>query len=82
MARGNCSVPLSDVQGAAEKGHLQGCLYKKLHHRLGASLADGVNVFEKAVLNMTIEGLDVLTNMAGHLFEKSNLMLERQERPL
>ena len=37
-------------------------------------LAEWVNVFEKAVLDMTAEGLNVeLKNMGGwHIFEKSN----------
>ena len=46
-------------------------------------MAEWVNVFEKAVLNMKAEGLNVeLKSIGWHLFEKSNLTLERQERVL
>ena len=46
-------------------------------------MAEWVNVFEKAVLDMKAEGLNVeLKSMSWHLFEKSNLTLERQERVL
>ena len=42
-----------------------------------------VNVFEKAVLDMKAEGLNVeLKSMGWHLFDKSSLTLERQERVL
>ena len=43
----------------------------------------GVNVFEKAVQDMKAEGLNVeLKSMGWHLFEKSSLTQERQERVL
>ena len=46
-------------------------------------MAEWVNVFEKAMLDMKAEGLNVeLKSMDWHLFEKSNLTLERQERVL
>ena len=46
-------------------------------------MAEWVNVFEKAVLDMNAEGLNVeLKSMGWHLIEKSNLTLERQERVL
>ena len=42
-----------------------------------------INVFEKAVLDVRAEGLNVdLQSMGWHLFEKGNLTLERQERLL
>ena len=46
-------------------------------------MGEWVNVIEKAVLDMKTEGLNVeLKSMGGHLFEKSNSTLERQERVL
>ena len=46
-------------------------------------MAESVNVFERAVLDMKAEGLDVvLQNMGWHLYEQSSLTLERQERVL
>ena len=46
-------------------------------------MVEWVNVFEKTVLDMKAEGLNVeLKSMGWHLFEKSNLTLERQERVL
>ena len=46
-------------------------------------MAGRVNVFEKAVLDMKAEGLNVeLNSMGWHLFEKSHLTQERQERVL
>ena len=47
-------------------------------------MAEWVNVFENAVVDMMkAEGLNVeLKNMGWHLFEKSSLTLERQERVL
>ena len=43
-------------------------------------MAERTNVFEKAVLDMKAEWLNVELNSVGwHLFEKSNLTLERQE---
>ena len=42
---------------------------------------NGVNVFEKTVLYMKTDGLNVeLKSMGWHLVEKSNMTLERQER--
>ena len=46
-------------------------------------MAGWVNVFERAVLDMKAERLKVeLKNMGWHVFEKSSLTLERQERVL
>ena len=46
-------------------------------------MAEWVNVFEKAVLHMKAEELNVeLKSMGWYQFEKSNLTLERQERVL
>ena len=47
-------------------------------------MAEWVSVFENAVLVMKAEGLKnvELNSMDWHLFEKSNLTLERQERVL
>ena len=46
-------------------------------------MAEWVNVFEETVLDMKAEGLNFeLKSMGWHLFEKSNLTLERQERVL
>ena len=46
-------------------------------------MAKWVNVFEKAVLDMKAEGLNVeLKSMGWHLFEKCNPTLEREERVL
>ena len=46
-------------------------------------MAEWVNVFERAVLDMKAEGLnDELKSMGWHLFNKSNLTLQRQERVL
>ena len=46
-------------------------------------MAEWVIVFEKAVLDLKAEGLNVeLKSMGWHLFEKSNSTLERQERVL
>ena len=46
-------------------------------------MAEWVHVFEKAVLDMKSEGLNVeLNSMGWRLFEKSSFTLERQERVL
>ena len=45
-------------------GHVQEFFYKKLQRRPGQPMAEWVNVFERAVLHMTAEGLNVeLKNM-------------------
>ena len=47
--------------------------YKKLQRRPGQPMAEWVNVFEKAVLDMKAEGLSVeLKSMGWRLCEKSN----------
>ena len=46
-------------------------------------MVECVSVFWKAVLDMKAEGLNVeLKSMGWHLFEMSNLTLDRQERML
>ena len=76
--------PLERAMGtedATKKGQVQKCFYKKLHRRPGQPMAEWVYVFEKAVLDMKAEGLNVgIKIMCWHLFAKSNLTLERQER--
>ena len=64
------------------KGEVQEVFYKKLQRRPGQPMADWVHVFEKAVLDMKAEGLNVELASLGWLFEKGNLTLERQERVL
>ena len=69
------------VEDATKKGAR--FFYKKLQWRPGQPVPEWVNVFEKAVLDMKAEGLNVqLQSMGWHLFEKRNLTLERQERVL
>ena len=65
------------------KGQMQEFFYKKLQRGPGQPMTEWINVLEKAVLDMKAEGLNVgLKTMAWHLFEKSTLALERQERVL
>ena len=69
------------MEEATKKGQVQEFFYNKLQRRPGQPMAEWVNVFEKAVLDMKAEGLKVeLKSMGWHLFEKSNLTVERQER--
>ena len=71
------------IEDATKKGQAQEFFYKKLQRRPGQPMAERVNVFEKAVLDMKAEGLNVeLKSMGWHLCEKCNLTLERQERLL
>ena len=71
------------VEDATKKGQVQQFFFKKLQRRPGQPMAEWDNVFERAVLDMKAEGLNVeLKNMGWHLFEKSSLTLERQERVL
>ena len=68
------------MEDATKRGQVHEFFYKKLQRRPRQPMAEWVNVFEKAVL---AEGLNVeLKSMGWHLFEKSNLTLERQERVL
>ena len=69
------------TEEATRKGEVQEFFYKKLQRRPAQPMAKLVSVFEKAVLDMKAEGLkDVeLKSMDWHLFEKSNLTLERQD---
>ena len=71
------------IEKATKTGQVLEFFYKKLQRRPGQTMAEWVNAIAKAVLDMKAEGLNVeLKNMGGHLFEKSNLTLERQERVL
>ena len=71
------------MEDATKKGQVQEFFYKKLQRRPGQPMAEWVNVFEKAVLDMKAEERNVeLKSMGWHLFEKSSLTLERQERVL
>ena len=71
------------MEEATKKGRAQNFFYKKLQRRPGQPMAEWVNVFEKAVLDMKAEGLNVeLKSMSWHLFVKSYLTPERHERVL
>ena len=72
------------MEDATKKGQVQEFFCKKLQRRPGQPMTEWVNVFEKAVLDMKAEGLNVERKIMGwHLFQKkSNLILERQERVL
>ena len=66
-----------------EEGTCPGVLFLETPKTCRTTMADWVNVFEKAALDMKAEGLNVeLKSMGWHLFEKSNLTMERQERVL
>ena len=68
------------MEEATKKGQVQEFSFLKLQRR---PMAEWVNVFEKAVLDMRAEGRNVELKSSGwHLFEKSDLSLERQERVL
>ena len=72
------AVGMEDV---TKKGQVQEFENKKLQRRPGQPMAEWVNVFGKAVPGMKAEGLNVeLKSMGWHIFEKSNLTLEREER--
>ena len=69
------------MEDATKIGQVQQFFYKKLQRPPGQPMAEWVDVFEKAVLDMKVEGLNVeLKSMVWDLFENSNLTLERQER--
>ena len=71
------------MEEATKKGQVQELCCQRLPRRPGQPVAEWVNVFERAVLDMKAEGLYVeLKNMGWHLFEKTSLTLERQERVL
>ena len=71
------------MEDATKKRQVQEFFYKKLQRRPGQPMAESVNVFEKVVLDMKAEGLDVeLKSMGWHLFEKSSLTREQKERAL
>ena len=71
------------MEGATKKGQVQEFFYKKLQRRPVQPMPEWVNVFEKAVLDMKAEGLNVeLKGMGWHTLKKSNLTLEQQERVL
>ena len=68
------------LEKATKKGQVQEFFHKKLQRRPGQPMVEWVNVFEKAGLDVKADGLSVeLKSMGWHLFEKSNLTLERQE---
>ena len=74
-----------EMEEATKKGQVQEFFHKKLQRRPGQPMTEWVNVFGKAVavLDMKAEGLNVeLQSMGWHLFDKSNLTLEPQERVL
>ena len=59
------------VEDATKKEQVQGFFYKKLQRRPGQPMAELVNVFERAVLDMKDEKLNVeLKSMGWHLFRK------------
>ena len=72
------------MEDATKKGQVQEFFCEKLQRRPGQPMAELVNVIEKAMLDMKDEGLEnvELKSMDWHLFDKSNLTLERQERVL
>ena len=71
------------MEDATKKEQVQEFFCEKLQRLLGQAMAEWVNVFEKAVLDRNAEGLNAeLKSMGWHLFEKSHLTLERQERVL
>ena len=71
------------MEDAKKKRQVQEFFYKKLQRRPGQPMAEWVNVFENAALDMKAEGPNVeLQSMGWHFFEKSNLTLQRQERVL
>ena len=72
-----------EVEDATKKEQVQEFFYKKLQRRPRQPMAEWVNVSERAVLDMRAEGQNVeLKILDWHLFEKSSLTLERQERVL
>ena len=69
------------MEDLPKKSQVQVFWCTELQRRLGTSMAEWVNVFEKAVLHMKSEGLNVEQKIMGwHFFDKNNLTLERQER--
>ena len=71
------------MEEATKKGPVQEFLHKRLQRRQVQPMAGWVNVFEKSGVRHECRGLNVeLKSMGWHLFEKSNLTLELQERVL
>ena len=71
------------MEDATKKGQVQEFFRKKFQRRRGQSVAEWVNVFEKAVLDTKTNGLNnELMTTGWHQFEKGNLTLERQDRKL
>ena len=71
------------MEDATKKGQVQEFFRRNLQRRPGQPHGEWVNAFEKAVLDMKAEGLNVeLKSMGWHLFEWSSWTLERQERVL
>ena len=59
------------MEDATKKGQVQEFFCKKLQRRPGQPMTEWVNVFEKAVLDMKAEGLNVERKIMGwHLFQK------------
>ena len=73
----------TSIEDATKKGQVQEFFRKKFQRRRGQSVAEWVNVFEKAVLDTKTDSLNnELMTMGWHPFEKGNWTLERQERLL
>ena len=72
------------MEDATKKGQVQEFFCKKLQRGPRQPMAELVNVCEKAVLDMKDGALEnvELKSMDWHLFDKSNLSLDRQERVL
>ena len=71
------------IEEATKKEQVQEFFHKEIQRRPSQPMAERINVFEKAVLDMWAKGLNVeLKSMGWHLFEKCSLTLERQERVL
>ena len=59
------------MEEGTKKGEVEECLCKKLQRPPGQPLAEWVHVFEKAVLDMKAEGLNVeLKSVDLHFFWK------------
>ena len=69
------------MEEATKKAQVHG--FFKSERRPRQPTAERVNVFEKAVLDVKAEGLNVeLKDRGWHLFKGSSSTLERQERVL
>ena len=71
------------LESATRAGEVQDFFYKKLQRRAGQTMSEWVNVYHKAMLDMEEQKCPLAETSKGwHLFEKSALSLERQERLL